>query len=195
MIIVTVLRDKLIHSETIRENQTIKSDQSDDIWWSRFGFNSLWLQSTTSIGPLMHYLPKSKVISSLQSPRQISEKDSSAHQITVLFFLVLLDWIESELTSKPRMTIKKKELYYFLIIFFLKVSFFSSIFNKHLVVMLSLCVWRFVVDQKEKYWANHSWRWASGESMAESFVSGGLQGGGAKSKTNRKKKKSKKEEK
>lgn len=36
MIIVTVLRDKLIHSETIRENQTIKSDQSDDIWWSRF---------------------------------------------------------------------------------------------------------------------------------------------------------------
>lgn len=31
MIIVTVLREKLIHSETIRENQTIKSDQSDDI--------------------------------------------------------------------------------------------------------------------------------------------------------------------
>ena len=29
MIIVTVLREKLIHSETIRENQTIKSDQSD----------------------------------------------------------------------------------------------------------------------------------------------------------------------
>lgn len=36
---------------------------------------------------------------------------------------------------------------------------------------------RFVVNQKEKYWANHSWRWASGESMAESFVSGGLQEG------------------
>lgn len=32
MIIVTVLREKLIHSETIRENQTIKSDRSDDIW-------------------------------------------------------------------------------------------------------------------------------------------------------------------
>lgn len=46
-----------------------------------------------------------------------------------------------------------------------------------------------MVDQKEKYWANHSWRWASGESMAESFVSGGLQGAGAKSRTNRKKKK------
>lgn len=57
--------------------------------------------------------------------------------------------------------------------------------------MLSLCVWRFVVDQKEKYWANHSWRWASGESMAESFVSGGLQGGGAKSKANRRRNKKK----
>ena len=34
MIIVTVLREKLIHSETIRENQTIKSDQSDDVWRS-----------------------------------------------------------------------------------------------------------------------------------------------------------------
>lgn len=51
-----------------------------------------------------------------------------------------------------------------------------------------------MVDQKEKYWANHSWRWASGESMAESFVSGGLQGAGAKSRTNRKKKKSKRRE-
>lgn len=41
--------------------------------------------------------------------------------------------------------------------------------------MLNPCVCRFVVNQKEKYWANHSWRWASGESMAESvFVSGGL---------------------
>lgn len=32
MIIVTVLREKLLHSETIREKQTIKSDRSDDIW-------------------------------------------------------------------------------------------------------------------------------------------------------------------
>lgn len=32
-----------------------------------------------------------------------------------------------------------------------------------------------VVNQKEKYWANHSWRcWASGESMVDSFASGGL---------------------
>lgn len=34
MIIVTVLREKLVHSETIKVNQTIKSDQSDDIWRS-----------------------------------------------------------------------------------------------------------------------------------------------------------------
>lgn len=38
MIIVTVLREKLVHSETIRDNQTIKSDQSDDdIWRSGSG--------------------------------------------------------------------------------------------------------------------------------------------------------------
>jgi len=43
--------------------------------------------------------------------------------------------------------------------------------------MLNPRVCRFVVDQKEKYWANHSWRWASAGSMAESFVSGGLQAG------------------
>lgn len=34
MIIVTVLRDKLIHSETIRDNQSnqIRSDRSNDFW-------------------------------------------------------------------------------------------------------------------------------------------------------------------
>lgn len=37
MIVVTVLREKLIHSETIKDNQTIKSDQSDDIWRSGSG--------------------------------------------------------------------------------------------------------------------------------------------------------------
>lgn len=37
MIVVTVLREKLIHSETIRDNETIKSDQSDDIWRSGSG--------------------------------------------------------------------------------------------------------------------------------------------------------------
>lgn len=132
----------------------------------------------------------------MQSPRQISEKEISAHQITVLFF-IFFNWLDLKwIDPLPRTFNDNKEervLIFLSFFFFLSFRFFSFFFNKHLVVMLSLCVWRFVVDQKEKYWANHSWRWASGESMVESFVSGGLRGAGAKSRTGRRKKSKRRE--
>lgn len=59
---------------------------------------------------------------------------------------------------------------------FLVVFFFQCVFFVLFKVWLTCWILVFVVNQKEKYWANHSWRWASGESMDESFVSGGLQG-------------------
>ena len=61
------------------------------------------------------------------------------------------------------------KIFFFL---FLILFFFLS-----WVDMLNPRVCRFVVNQKEKYWANHSWRWASGESMEASLVSGGLRDG------------------
>lgn len=53
MIIVTVLREKLIHSETIRDNQTIKPDQSDDIWRSGSGSIQLHLSQQQEVD---HYI-------------------------------------------------------------------------------------------------------------------------------------------
>lgn len=81
MIIVTVLRDKLIHSETIRENQTIKSDQSDDIWWSgvrvQFSFASV-NDRKWSVNALFTKV-KINDIKFCASPRQIGEKQISDH--------------------------------------------------------------------------------------------------------------------
>lgn len=42
-----------------------------------------------------------------------------------------------------------------------------------MVDMLSSCK-----SQKVKYWANHSWRWGSGDPTGDSSVSGGLHRGG-----------------
>ncbi len=54
MIIVTVLREKLVHSETIRDNQTIKPDQSDDIW--RPGSGSIQLHLSQQQEVDHHYI-------------------------------------------------------------------------------------------------------------------------------------------
>lgn len=89
MIIVTVLRDKLIHSETIRENQTIKSDHSDDSWWLRFRVQFTLPSVNDTLRTINALFTKVKSNesnqSSVQSPRQISEKSISVYQINVLF--------------------------------------------------------------------------------------------------------------
>lgn len=157
----------------------------------RVQFSLASVNNIKTIGPWMHYLPKWKVMTSkfcAISPTDQWETYLSPSDYRLFYFFS--SWLDLKWTDPRTYNDNKEERVLIFIFFFLKVSdFFSFFFNKHLVVMLSLCVWRFVVDQKEKYWANHSWRWASGESMAESFVSGGLQGAGAKSRANRKKKK------
>lgn len=148
MIIVTVLREKLVHSETIRENQTIKSDQSDDIWQSGFRVQF----SFTSVNDR-----KWMIIT------MFTEWMTSSHELQLRLTEFKVNW-----SPKPINDDKEQIVFsLFFCVFFFSLS---------LVDMLNPCVCRFVVvNQKEKYWANHSWRWASGESMVESFVSGGLQ--------------------
>lgn len=74
------------------------------------------------------------------------------------------------------MTIENKEFNIFssfLMFLFFFIAFLKLFQTSSLVDMLNPA--GSVVNQKEKYWANHSWRcWASGESMVDSFVSGGL---------------------
>lgn len=93
----------------------------------------------------------------------------NSQPITYSFSWLKLKWTDPQTFF---MTIQTNNFKSFSLFFcFLFVFFFQS-----LVDMLNPCVCRFVVNQKEKYWANHSWRWASAESM-ESLVSGGLQVG------------------
>lgn len=95
MIIVTVLRDKLIHSETIRENQTIKSDQSDDIWWSRFRVH-FSLASVNNIHRTINALftkVKSNDIKVLRYPDRSVREIFQPTTLAFCFYLFLLDWI------------------------------------------------------------------------------------------------------
>lgn len=165
------------NSSTVKQSERIK--QSNQIGAMTFdvavGFNSLWSRSTAGSGKSWRFSQKWKSATS-GSVRLIDTSRRSDSQTRIYSFGRLIPkWIDPRTDQWRQITNSLKIFSSFLFVFFHR--FFLFLFFKSSVDMLNRCVCRSVVDQKEKYWANHSWRWASGESMAESFVSGGLQDG------------------
>lgn len=172
MIIVTVLREKLVHSETIGDNQQSNQirvmmtfDSQDRVQFSFTSVNNRkWI--------IIKFLRKWKSMTSISVHFIDRSMRFKSQPINYSFSWLNLKWTDPQTFLMTIKTNHFKSFSLFFCVFFLFVYFFQS-----LVDMLNPCVCRFVVNQKEKYWANHSWRWASVESM-ESLFSGGLQVGG-----------------